>query len=203
VVQKAVGSSPITRPIISTMNKRLFIIHGYTGHPDSNWFPWLKAEAEKQGFEVIAPAMPNTDSPKLEEWLPYLQEQVGSIDSDTYFIGHSLGCSTILRLLEKSDARAGGAVLVSGFAEPIHFSQLDSFTQGPWDDTRVRQAAGEIIVINSDNDPHVPLQMAQNIKSRFGAELLVLHDAGHINESSGHLQVPEILDALLQISHLK
>ncbi|MBU4141279.1 hypothetical protein KKE99_00155, partial [Patescibacteria group bacterium] len=29
--------------------KRIFIIHGWEGAPESNWFPWLKKQLEKQG----------------------------------------------------------------------------------------------------------------------------------------------------------
>jgi predicted alpha/beta hydrolase family esterase len=178
--------------------RRLFIIHGYTGYPNKNWFPWLKTEAEKLGMNVTVPAMPNTEAPQLNEWLPYLQEIVGKPNEDTYFVGHSLGCSTILRYLESlsEGQRVGGAILVAGFAEPIHFTELDSFTTSAWDDEKIKQATRKLVVINSDNDPHVPTEMAEHIHQRFGAKLIIIPDAGHINESSGYKEAPFVLDEL-------
>lgn len=178
--------------------KRLVIVHGYTGSPAENWFPWLKQQMEEEGFEVIVPELPNPNAPVLEEWLGKLKQDVGGVDEDTYFIGHSLGCSTILRYLEAQDdeCRSGGVVLVSGFAEPIHFTELDGFTAGEWNYEKIKKLAGQIIIINSDNDPHVPLQMAKNIMNNFSAELIVMHDAGHINVKDGYLELPEAVDAL-------
>lgn len=37
------------------MVKRVVIAHGWDGHPNEIWFPWLKAELEKREFEVIIP----------------------------------------------------------------------------------------------------------------------------------------------------
>lgn len=181
--------------------KRVILVHGFMGSPDENWFPWLKNQLVEQGISVIVPAMPNPNLPRYKKWLEFLKEQVGEVDSDTFFVGHSLGCPTILRLLEGLPAgqKASGAVLVSGFAEPIRLINLNGFTAGSWDDEKIRQSVGEIVLINSDNDEHVPLQMAERMRDRFGAKLIVLHDAGHITAKSGHLTVPELKDELMRL----
>lgn len=173
-------------------------MHGFMGDPEENWFPWLKNELMNAGVTVIVPAMPNPNFPRFQKWLEFLKEQVGDVDEDTFFVGHSLGCPTILRFLESlpTGQKAGGAVLVSGFAEPIRLINLNGFTAGSWDDEKIRQSVGEIVLINSDNDEHVPLQMAERMRDRFGASLTVLHDAGHINSKSGHLSVPVVMDEL-------
>ena len=178
--------------------KRVFIVHGYTGHPDKNWFPWLQRELEEKGTKVVVPTMPNTNAPQLHEWLPCLQEAVGDVDEETFFVGHSLGCATILRLLQSlpDGQKAGGIVLVSGFAEPIHFTELDSFTTDQWDDVKIRQSVDKITLINSDSDVHVPLEIGERMRDRFNAELIVLHNPGHINEKSGHATVPFVLNDL-------
>jgi len=184
--------------------KRVIIVHGYTGHPNKNWFPWLKSELEKLGVEVIVPSMPNTEAPRFSEWLPHLRRVVGNVDLDTYFVGHSLGCPTILRALEglPESQKAGGAVLVAGFAEPIHFSELDSFTSEAWNDEKIKQSVSKMVLINSDNDEHVPLEMGERMRDRFNAELVVVNNAGHINEKSGHKAVPFALEELKKIMSL-
>lgn len=182
--------------------KRVFIVHGYTGYPEKNWFPWLKAELEKLGLEVTVPAMPNTEAPKLNEWLPYLQETVGNPDEETYLVGHSLGSPTILRYLESlEDSQiVGGALLVAGFAEPLpHLPELDSFTAGTWDDEKVKPHAKKIAIINSDNDEAVPFFNGEHVRDRFNAELITAHSLGHINEKAGVKEVPFVLEKLKEM----
>jgi len=77
------------------MKKRVFIIHGWGGSPEGGCLPWLKSELEKNNFEVLAPQMPNTEEPKIEEWVSYLSEFVGEIDENTCFVGHSIGCRLV------------------------------------------------------------------------------------------------------------
>ena len=53
------------------MQKRVIIIHGWESGPTEHWFPWLKSELEKNGFEVLTPQMPNTFFPRQAEWVSY------------------------------------------------------------------------------------------------------------------------------------
>lgn len=179
--------------------KKVIIVHGYTGHPEKNWFPWLKAELNKLGVEVLVPAMPNPGAPQLSEWLPYLQQQVGTPTEDTYFVGHSLGCPTILRFVESlpEGQKVGGAVLVAGFAEPLpRFAFLDGFTTDTWDDQKIRSHIPTLTIMNSDDDPAVPFDRGEHIRDRFDAKLVALHNMGHINEKANIKEVPFVLDEL-------
>lgn len=83
----------------SLMQRRVFLVHGWGGRSDNHWFPYLKWELIANGFEVYAPQMPSAAEPKLKEWLDFLKDYVGKLDTDTYFVGHSLGCITIARYL--------------------------------------------------------------------------------------------------------
>ena len=111
--------------------KRLVIVHGWEGSPEEGWFPWLKAEMEKRGWEVSVPALPNSAEPEQARWLPYLQMIVGKVDKNTFMVGHSLGCITILRFLERlpKEEFIGGAILVAGFDNPLRYKELKNFFQ--------------------------------------------------------------------------
>ena len=37
--------------------KRVFIIHGWGGNPETEWIPWTKKQLEKKGFQVEVPEM--------------------------------------------------------------------------------------------------------------------------------------------------
>lgn len=71
--------------------KRVFLIHGWEGYPEEGWRPWLRNELEKRRFKVFVPAMPDTENPKMDKWVPYLTNIVGVPDESCYFVGHSLG----------------------------------------------------------------------------------------------------------------
>lgn len=186
------------------MKKRVIIIHGYHGNPNKNWFPWLKAELERRDFEVLVPAMPIADVPQLKVWLPTLQELAGVPDQNTYLVGHSLGCITILRYLESlaEGQQVGGAVLVAGFSQPIHLTELNNYFETPLDYQKCRQAALAITCINSDNDHHVPLEQAKIMRDQLGAKLVVVENGGHLNEKAGFTELPIVLQELLDIANL-
>ncbi len=183
------------------MAAKVFIIHGYTGYPDKNWFPWLKKELETKEIYVEVPAMPHSDAPQLDEWLPHLISVVGTPGEETFFVGHSLGCITILKYLEglPLDIKVGGAVLVAGFAEPIKLSELNNFFPAPLDDAKIKKSVASIISINSDNDPKVPLWQGEKIKDRFDAELTIVLKGGHLNQKSGYLTFPLVLEKLINL----
>ena len=97
--------------------KRVIIVHGWDGYPEAGWFPWLKNELEKKGFEVLVPQLPQPKVPRIENWVPKLTETVGTPDENTYLVGHSMGCQTIARYLEAlpEGVKIGGAVFIGGF----------------------------------------------------------------------------------------
>ena len=99
------------------MPKRVYIIHGWGGNPGEGWLVWLKNNLEGSGFKVFTPNMPDTDNPRISTWTSHLDKIVGTADKNTYFIGHSIGCQTIMRYLEQlpSDQKAGGAIFVAGW----------------------------------------------------------------------------------------
>lgn len=181
--------------------KKVIILHGYEGSQGINWFPWLKDEVEGRGVEVQIPLMPNSCSPKLCEWLDYLGKLIGEPDENLFIVGHSLGGPAIFRYLETlpHGKRIGGAVVVAGFAESIHSDAVENFVSGEWDDEKIRNSSRNITLINSDDDPYIPMAMAERMRKRFDAKLVVMHKAQHICEKAGFLQLPEALEELQEL----
>ena len=95
--------------------KRIFLIHGWGGSPENDWFPWAR-ETLKDRFEVFVPKMPETEHPKIEPWVDTLSRAVGELRESDIFVGHSIGCQTILRFLERSSicCRTAGVVSYRG-----------------------------------------------------------------------------------------
>lgn len=191
------------------MKNRVFIIHGWGSNPKEDWFSWLKKELEQKGFEVFVPEMPNTDKPKIEEWVPFLTDLVGKPDENTYFIGHSIGCQTIMRYLEKLDnIKAGGIVFVAGWFNLINLETdeekeiASSWLKTPINLEKIKNNSKKIIAIFSDNDPVVPLSDSDIFKKELGAKIITEHNKGHLDANSGITELPIVLEKILEISKL-
>lgn len=190
--------------------KRVFIVHGWDGHPQEGWFPWLKTELEKRGFAVTVPAMPNPAKPTIAEWVPALAAAVGKPDSQTYFVGHSMGVITVLKYLETltDSVCVGGVVSVAGFLEkPINISVEDDAIAEPWfteklsAQTRVR--AGKVFAIFSPTDKWVRIENKKLFEEQFGAQTFIddgKGDKGHFSGSDGVTELPKVLELLLEMS---
>ena len=191
------------------MNKRVFIVHGWSGHPKEGWFPWLKKELEQQGFQVSVPQLPDSDTPRISSWVPTLASAVGTPDEQTYFVGHSMGCSTIVRYLETlpEGVKIGGAVFVAGFFKHL---TLEGETESvpiaePWlktpvDFQKVRSHLDKSVAIFSDNDPYVPLDNQDDFRDKLGSEIIIEHGKWHFNEGNGVMELPSALESVLKIS---
>ena len=187
---------------------RVFLIHGWEGRPDNHWFPWLTLELKARGFEVFAPAMPNAANPKVKEWLEMLSDWVGKPDEETYFVGHSLGCITILRYLETVNTPVGGAIFVAGWFNLTDETWDEIYTReiaGEWINTPVnfksiKEHTGKFVLVNSDNDPYVPLSDADLFKNNLGADIITLKSRGHIPGENGVTELPIVLEELLKMA---
>lgn len=189
--------------------KRVFIIHGWDGYPEEGWFPWLKEELEKRGFEVIVPAMPEPEEPKIEIWVPFLTKLIGTPDQNTFFVGHSIGCQAIIRYLETlpENTKIGGAVFVAGWYDLRNLeTKKEERIAGPWvntprNDEKINKIMnGEVVAIFSDNDPWVIHENQNSWRKKVGAEIIVEHNKGHFSGSDGIKELPSLLDAVLKIA---
>ena len=189
--------------------KRVFIIHGWSGKPEHGWYPWLKKELEKKGFKASVPKLPNTDDPKIDAWVSTLSSAVGNSDEDTYFVGHSMGCQTIARYLEKlsDNEKVGGAVFVGGYFksltglvedEPAIWKKWKGI---PVNLDEVRAHLLKSVAIFSDNDPYVPLENSDDFKNKLGSEIIILKNMGHFIQNDGCYEVPIVLEKLLEIAN--
>lgn len=187
------------------MTKRVFIIHGWDGYPEEGWFPWLKTELEKNGFRVHVPAMPEAAQPKIDAWVSHLSKVVGDVDENTYFVGHSIGCQTILRYLENLpiDKKVAGTFFVAGWFTLMNLeTDQEKEVAKPWLETlidfnKVKQHTKNFFAVFSDNDDVVPQENKKLFEERLGAKTTMEHAKGHFSGDDGVRELPVILEAFL------
>lgn len=190
------------------MKKRVFIIHGWEGRPDQHWLPWLGQQLEEKGFEVNIPQMPETEHPKIGQWVPYLEKLVIKPDPNTYFIGHSIGCQTIIRYLEKiNPQKIGGALFVAGFFNlPNLQTEEEKKIAEPWLETpidmeKVKGTTKNFVLILSDNDQDVPMEESRtHFSQRLNPKIIIEHNMGHFTADDGVTELPVVLEELLKMA---
>jgi len=186
--------------------KKAFIIHGWEGNPQGSWRPWLKKKLEEKDFQVAVPQMPDTINPTMEKWLPHLAKTVGIPDENCYFVGHSLGCITILRYLEAlgENQIIGGVVLVAGFGHDLDFKgykgELASFFKTPINWEKIKKHCNKFVAIHSDDDPYVPIKHNTLFKEKLGAESIITHNMKHFSGDDGIMELPIALDCVLKLA---
>lgn len=184
--------------------QKVFIIHGFMARPDSHWFSWLKQQAEQAGAEVRVLQMPDSSAPNDMAWRSTMKDEVRYADDNTFFVGHSLGCVTVLRFIESlgKSSRVGGVVMVSGFSEPVEtLPELDGFTQEPLDAELLKERIRQRAVLLSLNDYIVAPSHSLKLSQMLDAELHGIPHGGHFLDRDGFERLDkawEILKTMLK-----
>ena len=190
------------------MNKTVFIIHRWGADHSSDWYPWLKNKLEEKGFTTVVPDMPNTDEPGIKEWVEFLTQTVGAGKQTayrkTFFIGHSVGCQTILRYLEslKAGVLVGGVVFVGGWLKLGGLTEEEATVVKPWIETpidfkKVKAHCPKFTAIFSNNDKWVPIENVELFKKKLGSQVVLLPKRGHFMNEDGARELPEVLSYIL------
>jgi predicted alpha/beta hydrolase family esterase len=160
------------------------IVPGWAGSGATHW----QTHWERELPNVTRLEVPDWHQPCLRDWLRSIDDAIRRSAAPPIVIAHSLGCVAIARWAATAQYPVRGALLVApadvdrttcspclrAFA-PIPRTRLPFFAR----------------VIASDDDPYADLARSRQIAADWGAELTVLHRAGHINVDAGYGPWPE------------
>lgn len=192
--------------------KKIYMVHCWEGTKDDGWYPWLDEKISDANNKIIRFNMPNTENPKIEEWVSELDKQVDILDENTYFIGHSIGCQTILRYLEtKNVNKIGGILFVAPWLDllPEAIEDEDSYnTASPWIHTeinfdKIRKISNNITCIFSDDDYFVSLEQKDEFEKLLNAKTIVVSGKGHISSEDGVNELSDIYDKTLEMLKMR
>ena len=176
----------------------VFIIHGAYGSPKENWYPWLKTELDKCGCRVFVPEFPTPENQNLENWLKAFEPYRQYVDKNSIVVGHSIGVSFLLTIIESLSKPIRAAFFVSGFVSLLNNQSFDginrSFVEKEFNWSLIKQNCNKFYIIHSDDDPYVSLEKARELSNRLGVPPFIMRYAGHFNEGSGYTK----FDLLLQ-----
>ncbi|MEA9391920.1 alpha/beta hydrolase [Acerihabitans sp. TG2] len=114
--------------------------------------------------------------PDLDGWLSAIRRAIGNTQAPVLLIGHSFGALSSWYYASRFPGQVAGVVLVAP-AEPVRFEIEDRITAAP--------LPVPSLMFASHNDPLLTINRARHWAQAWGAELVDVGDAGHINAQAG------------------
>lgn len=176
----------------------VIIVHGAFGHPEENWFGWLRRELEGLSIRCDVPALPTPEGQSLASWLQGFDEACGKyIHANTLLVGHSLGAAFVLRWLESASTRVRASFLAGAFMGRVGVKKFDdinaSFFASPFDWDSIKRHCREFYCYHGDNDMYVSQENFDVISTALDAKKVIISNGGHLNASAGYDRFPLIL----------
>ncbi|MFA6036135.1 MAG: alpha/beta fold hydrolase [Candidatus Micrarchaeia archaeon] len=177
----------------------MIILHGTRGHPEENWFPWLKKELELRGCKVFVPQFPTPENQTPESWFAVFEKYRKYFTPDTILVGHSLGGTFALRILEASKIKIMAAFLVAapvGILPTKNYEADRPFVEKRFDWEKIRKNCREFVVFHSEDDQLVSVENGRELAGKLDAGLILLKNAGHFNAKAGYTKFEKLLEVM-------
>ncbi len=176
---------------------KVILVHGnFGGTGSDNWFPQVKKELEKLGFEVLAPTMPDNDLAREKYWLPFLKDKLKA-DENTVIIGHSSGAVAAMRYAESN--KLYGSVLVGACYTDLgdEHEIKSGYYNRPWQWDKIKANQNWILQYASTDDPYIPIEEARHINKNLKTEYFEDSNKGHYgSDKQEMLAFPELVRAI-------
>ena len=140
------------------------------------------------------------DAPACADWVKRFAATLAAEREPVVLAAHSAACALVAHWAAQADASAlrkiRGALLVapSDPLGPIYPPEPTGFAPVP-----LSKLPFPCIVVTGDAAPYVRLDKAREYASAWGATLVVLEKAGHINAASGFGLWPEGFELLARL----
>ena len=147
------------------------------------------------GFEVLAPQMPNKTNACYAEWKIWFERMMPFVSDDVLLVGHSRGGMFLAKYLSENTfpKRIKATVFVAAPFDDIGRGRSLAEFQLPNSLEKFAQQGGKIYLLHSKDDPVVSFDHLEKYKHALpNAEARVFADKRHFNQES----FPEIVDLL-------
>lgn len=183
---------------------RLLLVPRWSGHEDSDCYPWLRQRLVECGFggELVSARLLPPDAPDLVATVAAVRERLGSPDraERTLVLGHSVGAQAAMRAVAELPVgtHVGAILLLAGWWEVDRpWPTIVPWIETPFAWDRTREAARRCMVLVSTNDPFTTdaARTRRTFEERIDAEVRVYEGAKHFNAS----EEPAVLEAALEL----
>jgi predicted alpha/beta hydrolase family esterase len=160
------------------------IVPGLNSSGSAHWQTWL----ESQRPDAIRVIQADWKRASLPEWSGRVRREISRRSGPILIAAHSFGALAAVQAADDVSGRIAGALLVAP-ADPDKFGITDALPDRP--------LPFPATIVASRNDPWLRFERAIELAAVWGADLVDLGAAGHINAESGYGPWPDGL-ALLE-----
>ena len=191
--------------LLSNRERNCVIVHGSNdsekealkGKPENlrHWKPWLQKSLEKKGIKASNDLYPKDWAPDYLAWKKVFEKN--KVDENTTLVGHSAGCSFILRWLSENKKKVDKVVFVAPSIYKSEKYKKLRFKDFEYD-TSLKQYFNELTIIYSDTDDEDIIRSSKEIHFKIDGSLVMLKGKGHFTyEDMGSEEFPELLNSIL------
>lgn len=163
---------------------------------DKHWIPWIKRELVTRGIPTETPLMPNPWEPVYEDFKKEFKRY--SVSENTILIGHSCGCSFLVRWLGDTKQSVKKLILVAPWK--IHRGAdkfKKAFYKFPIDES-IKSRVREIVMFTADDEEEDGKLGLQMFHDALGGKVVELKGRGHyVLGDMGTEEFPELLEQAL------
>jgi hypothetical protein len=163
---------------------------------DKHWIPWIKRELTLRGIKTETPLMPNPWSPVYEDFKKEFEKY--PVSENTILVGHSCGCSFLVRWLGESKRKIKKLILIAPWKIPYDDGGFrDKFYIYPIDKT-IKSRIEEIIMFTADDEMKGGKESLKIYHEALGGRILELKGRGHyLLQDMGTEEFPELLEEII------
>ena len=169
--------------------KNFFIIHGSFGNSEEHYLPWLSKELEKEG-EVVCLDFPiGVGVQCYESWANMLNDHKHKINSETVFVGRSIGPIFAIKYIIENNLNIDKLVSVSGFNNySVDGGDYDSVNKSMFVDdlAEFKNHCKQTLCVISENDPYVDFAALKEFADTISNQTTNIKNGGHFNADSGY-----------------
>ncbi|MCA9302099.1 alpha/beta hydrolase [Candidatus Nomurabacteria bacterium] len=184
--------------------KNALILHGTDFGKEqkqrfNNWFPWLKTELERKGYEVFLPELPGAWHPDLERYWDFLKDF--EFNEETVIIGHSSGGAMVFGILQKlpKETKISKAISVAGFYKDEGWDCEGLFSED-YDWEKIKKQASKIVLFWSSDDPYISKEQTDYLSEKIGVHPTIIEGQKHFSIGTAgekYRKFPELLELLV------
>lgn len=174
------------------MRLQPLIVPGWQGSGPLHWQTQWQARLPR----ATRVEQDDWEAPTRSAWVAALTEAIENASRPPLLIAHSLGCITVAHLPLPIRQHIAGALLVAPADVERHGSPPALRDFAPIAATPLPFPS---IVVASTDDPYCSLSRAETFAANWGSDLVVVREAGHLNDASGLGDWPEGLRLLTSL----
>jgi hypothetical protein len=169
-----------------TIMTTTLIVPGLNSSGAAHWQTWF----ESQIPDAIRVIQGDWKRANLSEWSSRVRREISRRPGPILIAAHSFGALAAVQAAEDYRERIVGALLVAP-ADPEKFGVTHVLPAGP--------LGFPATIVASSNDPWLRFDRATDLAIQWGADLVALGNAGHVNAEAGYGPWPLGLALLRQL----